>query len=139
MRPEIHHRLDSENVPSLDLRPQPGTPVVRNLRIFVHTPANPVPDVVPHHRKPIRLGMLLHRPTNIAEVVPRPALLNRPFETFLSDPDQLESLVTDFPNGDGSRRIADISFQRRPAVNGKDVAFLQRVVRRKTVNDLVVD
>jgi len=52
-----------------------------------------MPDIVTYNRVSIRLGVLLDRPTDVAQVVPRPALLYRPLETLICDPDQLEPVV----------------------------------------------
>ncbi len=99
VRPQINHRLDRKNVASLDFRPLPGLPIVRNLRVFVHPAANSMTDVIPHHRIAVALRVLLHRPANVTQVLSRPTLLNRQLQTLLGDPNQLQPVSLTVPTG----------------------------------------
>src|SRR5688500_19000344 len=127
MSSEIHHRFNSKNVARLDLRTESRTPVIRDLRVLVHAPANAVPDVVSDDRITIRFGMFLDRPTNIAKVVTDPALLDRSAQAVLSNPDQLEPFFANLADRDRSGRIADETLQRHATVDRKDVAILQLI------------
>src|SRR5215213_11624194 len=89
MRALVNHRLDREHVASLNLWSQPGSTIIRNLRILVHLSADPMPNVIAHNRIPIRFGVLLHCPAYITEMVSRTALLDRTVQTLFSHANQL--------------------------------------------------
>ena len=72
-------------------------------------------------------------------MVSRAALLNRTVKTLLSHTNQLELAFINLAYRHRSSGIAHETFERHAAVNREDVAFLQDVLRRKTVDDLLVD
>src|SRR5215216_818129 len=106
MRSLVDHRFDRENVSHLDLRPQSRPAIVRDLRVFVHPAANSMADIVPHNGIAVSLRVLLHRPTNVAEVISSVTFLDRPFETLFSYANQFELFVVDFADRDRRGRVA---------------------------------
>src|SRR6185369_3203584 len=139
MRALVDHRLDCEDVAALDLRPQPRPAIVRDLRIFVHPAPDAVAHVVANNRIAVRFRMLLNCPPDIAEMVPGATFLDRTLETFLCNANQSALFFIDLADGNRSRRISNKAFERYAAVDRKNVAFLQGILRRKSVNYLFVD
>src|SRR5436309_9095266 len=66
------HRLDRQNHPLAQLDPASTAAVVVDLRILVHPAADSVADEVANHVEPARLGVLLHRRADIANVLAGP-------------------------------------------------------------------
>ena len=60
-------------MPSASRGPRPGFAVVRHLRILVHPLTDAVTDKLAHHRKPVRLDVLLD---GVADVRHPPARLH---------------------------------------------------------------
>ena len=63
--PGVHHRLDREHHPLGQPRPAARLAVVRHLRLLVHPLPDAVADELAHHRKPVRLDVLLHRVADV--------------------------------------------------------------------------
>ena len=95
MRAHVDHRLDRENVAFFDLRALARRAVVGNLRVFVHTAPDAMPDVVAHDRIAMRFRMLLHRPADVAQVFARATLLDRALQTLFGDANQLQESSSD--------------------------------------------
>src|ERR1035441_7886857 len=57
---DVHHGLDRQDHAVAQLRPVPGGPVVRNLRVLVQLRTDAVPDELPHHTETVGLNHLLH-------------------------------------------------------------------------------
>ena len=66
---DVHHRLDGEHHPGLQLRALAGLAVVRHLRLLVHRRADGVAHVLPHDREPGRLGDRLHGVADVGQPV----------------------------------------------------------------------
>src|SRR5205814_10134404 len=63
----VDHRLDGDAEALLYLEAPVGRAVVRDLRVLVHSTADPVADVVAHHAVPLRLDPRLYRRAEVAE------------------------------------------------------------------------
>src|SRR5205814_1816659 len=87
VRAHVEHRLDGEDVAGFDLNALARRAVVWNLRVFVHAPADAVPDVLAHDRIAVRFGVRLHRPADVAQVPSGPALFDRALQTLLGGGD----------------------------------------------------
>ena len=72
----VHHRLDREHHPLLELRARVDRPEVRDLRILVHVAPDPVADERAHDAQALALDAGLDRVRHVAEAVARPALLD---------------------------------------------------------------
>src|SRR5215213_5383608 len=113
----VDHRLDGKNVTHLDLRPETGPAIIRNLRVFVHPPANPMADVIAHDRITIGLCVLLYGPTDVTEMFSAATLFNGAVETFFSHANELEPIFIDFADRNCRRRVADKTLERGATVN----------------------
>src|SRR5260370_27128958 len=138
VRAHVHHRLDRKNITLFDFRTLAGLSVVGNLRVLMHAPANAMTDIVTHHRVSVLFGVRLHRPTNVAQMFSDSALFNGQVETLFSNSDQLQTILVNAPDGNCSCRISDKIIEGHSNIDGKNVAFLQFVTRRKTVHNLFV-
>src|SRR5437773_6373535 len=75
-RPYIQHRLDSKAISRADLVSRPLPPVIRYLRRLVHLAAYSMARVITNDPIAEFLRMLLNRPTDVADTIVLPALLN---------------------------------------------------------------
>src|SRR4051812_13798060 len=67
--PGVHHRLDGDHQARGEAAPLGGVAVVRNVRLFVHRPADAVPHELADHRVTVRLRMRLDRPADVAQAI----------------------------------------------------------------------
>src|SRR5205085_7923138 len=139
MRADVDHRLDGEDVTRLDLRAATECAVVWNLRVFVHAPADAMPDVLAHDRIAVCFRVRLHRPADVAQVPTGPTLPDRAFKTLFRHADQLQPIEAHPTDGHGRGRVADKTVQGRAHVNREDVALLQLVIGREAVHHLFID
>src|SRR5579885_2099581 len=123
VRAHVEHRLDGEDVARTNFDARARLSVVRDLRVFVHFPADAVADVVAHDAVAVCFGERLHGPADVSEVLARPALTDGPLKTLLGDADKLQPVLAHLPDGDGRRRVADVAGERHAAVNREDVAL----------------
>src|SRR3954471_15893848 len=104
---QIEHRLYGKAVASPYLFPRPRTAIIRNLRRFVHRPANAVSRIVANDPVTELLRVLLNRPTDVPDTLVRMAFLDPKFQAFIGHADQLLKFFADLTNGNGSSGIAD--------------------------------
>ena len=136
---DVHHRLDREHVPDLQLHAPARGPVVGHLRVFVHRGADPVAHVLAHHAEPGRLGDALDRGADVAEAVAFDDLVDRGLERPPRDLEQPRRLGVDLTHAHGDRGVGVPALDDRPAVDGDDVALVEHDgVARDAVHDHVV-
>ena len=68
--------------------PLPRVPVVRDVGLLVHLPADPVPHELPDHRIAQRLDVGLHRLADVAQPVARDALRDGQLQRLAGRVDQ---------------------------------------------------
>ena len=76
-------------------RPAARLAVVRNLRLLVQRRADAVPDELAHHRKPVRLDVLLDRVADVRHPAAEPHLRDALLERLLRHPQQLRTSSSD--------------------------------------------
>src|SRR5215208_71163 len=135
----IHHRLHRKDVSGPDFWSQSRPAIIRNLRIFVHPPPDPMTDIITDNGIAVCFRVLLNRPTDVTQMIPGATLLDRTFERLFSDANQFEPFFVNLTNWNRRRRVTDKTFERGATVNRKNVAFLQNVIGRKAVHYLLID
>src|SRR6185436_17706089 len=98
-----------------------------------------VADVIPHDGIAMRFRMRLDREPDVADVVPVPALFNRPVETFLGDANQLQQFLAGRAHGNGGGGVSDKSFKCGADVYRKNIPLFQFIFRGKAMHHLLID
>src|SRR5688572_20565752 len=119
------HRLDRQDHSFTQLQTAAALPVVVNLRLLVHLPADAMTDEVADDMEAARLRMLLHRCPDVTEVTSRAHLFDGQVEAFFRRPDQLLRARSHLSNRNRDRAIAYESLEDRSEVEAEDVPFLQ--------------
>src|SRR5262250_1208891 len=88
MCPLVDHWFHRENIASLYLGTKTRFAVVGNLRVFMHSPADPMTNVISNNRVTAVFSVLLHRPADVAEMIAGATLLNRQLKTLFSNPNK---------------------------------------------------
>ena len=126
--------------PSLSFMPLPRRPVVRDLRVLVHGGADPVADVLAHHREPGRARRCPRprRRRRRGGGPPPPASIAASSDRRVTSMSRFDSSSTS-PIGHGDRGVGVPALDDRPAVDREDVAVVEHdVVARDAVHDHVV-
>src|SRR5689334_22929074 len=111
MRTDINHWLYRENIPCPNLRTLARLPIIRNLRVFVHLPANAMSDVFADDRIAVRFGMALDRIADVSEVIACATLVDCQLQTFFSHANQSQQVIGDIADRDSGSRIAYEPFE----------------------------
>ena len=114
-------------MPAFEPHAPPGGAVVGDLRVLVHRGADPVADVLAHHREPGRLGDL---PSTAAPMSPSVLAGDAPASIAASSEPRVTSmqpprLVVDLADRDRDRGVGVPALDDRPAVDRDDVAVLE--------------
>ena len=128
--PSVHHRLDREHHALGQPRPAARLAVVRNLRLLVQRCADAVPDELAHHRKPVRLDVLLHRVADVRHPRARPAPRRSPCRATPRSPAAAPPPpATLRPTGTVTAESPKKPVELHAHVDRDDVAVLQRAPR----------
>ena len=79
----------AKQYPALILSTSARSAVIRYLRRLVHLTSDPMTGIVTNNAVAVFLSMLLDRPTDIADPVSRPALLDTEFQALVRHADEL--------------------------------------------------
>src|SRR5215212_4075741 len=132
------HRLDGQHHSLAQFQTAAALPVVVDLRLLVHLPADSMADEVADDVEAARLGVLLNRRTDVAQMPARTHLLDREIETFLRRPDQLLRPRRHLAHRDRDGAVTDEPVEDGAEVEADDVALLQLRPVRDAVDDHVV-
>jgi hypothetical protein len=110
---------------------------VFGVRILVHGRADAVPATAVE--QPVRPGRRLDGVGDVAEALAGCGCFDRLVERLSSDADEAYGRVVDRADRHRHGRVAVVSVDDRPAVDGEDVALFQGRVVRDAVHDDVVD
>ena len=129
----------ASTMPFRQPRPASGRPVVGNLRLLVQRRADAVTDELAHHRKPVRLDVLLHRRADVRDPRARLHRVDPAKQRFLGHAQQLGRLRRDrarpAPSPRSRRRTRRAS---RPCRSTRCRRSTSGRVRRNAVHDLLV-
>src|SRR6516225_10123597 len=89
----IHHRLDREDHSLTQARAVSAIAEVWNLRLFMQSRSNAVPNKLAYHAESRRFHMLLHGRTHVPDRIPDPRLLDTPIQGSLGDFEQFLNLL----------------------------------------------
>jgi len=134
----IDHRLDGEGHAGLKFEARVRQTVMQHLRVFVVDAPDAVTTVFAHHRKALRLHMLLNGMTHIAERRARTHLPNAEPHGFKGDLDQALRMRGGFAHEIHAARVAVKTVADDRDVDVEDVAVLDLLVARDAVADHVV-
>src|SRR5574341_1629288 len=99
-----------------------------------------MPDERPHDAEPVALAVRLHGVGDVADAVPRPALLDGLVEALPRDIEELLDFLWDRADRQGDGAVAIVALDDAAEVEPDDVAVLELSLGRgDAVDDLVVD
>ncbi len=119
----VHHRLDRQHhaffQPRILVLP---VHVIRNLRLLVQLRPDAVSHILPHHRKPVRRHVPLHRPAHVEQpVAGRTCSIASSSDSSVTSSSFCTSSLTS-PTGNRDGRIAEVAVQLHAGVDRNDVA-----------------
>src|SRR5687768_9037414 len=135
---DIDHRFDRDAEAFLYLQPPLGRAIVRDLRLLVHRPADPVADVIADDAETLALDEALDRRSDVSQALPDDRRIDRSPERVLGDRYELRRLRGDLPDRDRDRRIGVPALDDRARVDAEDLALLEAAPAGDPVYDLFV-
>src|SRR5687768_8291948 len=134
----IDHRFDRDAEPLLYLQSPLGRAVVRDLRLLVHRPPDPVADVIADDAQALALDEALDRRSDVAQALADDRRRDGPAQRLLRDRDELRRLCGDLTDRDSHRRIGVPALDDRAGVDADDLPFLEPALARDAMHDLLV-
>jgi hypothetical protein len=135
----VDHGFDGEDHAIHNLLVVALAAVVGNLGRLVHVAAEPVADKFADDAVAVVLGVGLDGVGDVADGVAGDGLLHPQVEAFAGDAEQFIDFGFDLADGKGEGMVAVEAVLQGAAIDGNDVAFLERFVVGDAVDDGVVD
>src|SRR5262245_11978960 len=126
--PRVDHRLDRDHQPGGEAAALAGVPVVRDVRLLVHGPADAVPDELADDRVAVGLGMRLDGPAYVPQALAGHAGGYGALQGLARDTHQRLGGWGHVADRDGTRRIAAPAVLEGPEINGQNVTRLEHHV-----------
>ena len=138
--PHRHHRLDRQHHAGPQLRTTARIAEVRDLRLLVQGPPDPVTDEGADHREPVRLDVRLDRVRHVGESPPGPALLDGPVQALAGHVEELLDPRRYRADRQRERAVRIVPLDDTTEVQPDDVTLADLAPRRRDpVHDLFVD
>src|SRR4051812_4117947 len=134
----INHRLDGERHPRLQSRAAPTSPVIRDLRLLVQFPPDPVPDKFADYIEALARRDFLDGRANIAQPGTFMHHLNRAAKSRLGHSQQPLRALVDHADRNREGGIPYPAVLDYPDVELHDVAILDPALTADAVHDFVV-